>query len=375
MFSLFRPFLLLPIIFIDDYRDLIGIELSHLDLKNFIKRIPGVWFDIDAKWREVYHVDSSRSKHITKMVKQQKPERFNNKPWYGKRNNNTNRQTLNNQWCKNGVQQQQQRTGMIPGIPGSYYDQPYQYEQQQQQQRYTQKSMKKNRWDHYTPYQEPSYQRHHYYFPNNAPCYYANSSFDSEYDYDGYLHDFQLLGDDFFLSVAHYELNYNFRPGHKVLQCGLCISGQTIADATRRVLNSSSINNSIVVNVGSVDLLHGRELIDIISDYMALLEAFNFRGIKPIITTLAPLANLSHAKHTRNNLTKFNEFLRGLSSDVSVIDLWQCMVDQHARTLYECYQLEARYVTGSCRPHVFWNKLGRQIVLKCLKKALTNIVY
>lgn len=215
-------------------------------------------------------------------------------------------------------------------------------------------------------YKRPNYDRN---ISNSTP---NSSLLPNKRENYAHLYNYQLLGDDFFLSMAKMELNCKFRPGHKILQSGLCISGQTIADATKRVIEAPYINPRIIVNIGSVDILHEHDLMDIEHDFMNLMEAFHSRSIYPIITTLVPLANYGHRAKVKKNLEKFNDFLRRHTC-WNVIDLWPCMVNQYNQTLYECYQNEARYVTGSNKPHVFWNKIGRQRILKLIKAQLSEI--
>lgn len=187
---------------------------------------------------------------------------------------------------------------------------------------------------------------------------------------NGYLNNFQLFGDDFFLWMSVHELKSRLLPGHRVLQTGFCISGQFIKDATRRVYTSPYIDTNVIINLGSVDILHGHEYLDIVSDFNELINAFKKRGIIPVVTTLPPLANLGHSHEMKHTLSMFNNYLR--NSQEYVIDLHECLVNRNNKIMYECYQLEARYVTGSCQPHVLWNKLGRQRILKYIKK---NIAY
>lgn len=189
-----------------------------------------------------------------------------------------------------------------------------------------------------------------------------------ENDFNAHFYDHQLIGDDFFLSMAKMELKCRFLPGHRILQSGLCISGQTIADATRRVLSVPNLSRKVIVNLGSVDILHGRDLIEIQHDFLVLIKTLEARGVTPVVTTLAPLANYGHRTGTKHILQCFNEFI--MSRGWKVIDLWSCMVNKNGHILFECYQEGARYVTGSNQPHVFWNKLGRQRILKEIKKRV-----
>lgn len=96
------------------------------------------------------------------------------------------------------------------------------------------------------------------------------------------------------------------------------------------------VNNNIIVNIGSVDILHGHDLIDMESDFVDLMTVFARLRIQPIITTLAPLANGGHSPEMREKLEKFNDFLK--NNYWTCFDLFGCLVDSTNKTLYDCYQ-------------------------------------
>lgn len=187
-----------------------------------------------------------------------------------------------------------------------------------------------------------------------------------------YLYDYQLLGDDFFLSLALNDLSatlVNDAPRF-IKRSGLCISGQTIGDAANYVAKLlNPIDDYVIVNIGSVDLLHGREFADMKCDFERLLAAFQSRHIQPVITTLAPLANHGHEQDTRRKWTLFNAYL--LKEFPShVLDITSCFTSGNGQTLHDCYQPLAKYVSGSSRPHALWNRVGRQRVLGLLKRQV-----
>lgn len=94
----------------------------------------------------------------------------------------------------------------------------------------------------------------------------------------------------------------------------------------------------IIVNLGSVDILHGNDLTDLCQDFKELVKECQRRRIQPIITTLAPLANRLHC--TAEKLRKFNEFLiKEFSDRFCVIDITPCLVDKlSGRLMFSCYQ-------------------------------------
>lgn len=128
----------------------------------------------------------------------------------------------------------------------------------------------------------------------------------------------------------------------KQIECsGLCISGQTIRDATENLRRYPNPENmKFIANIGSVDILHGRDLPDMCQDYINLTKVCENRNIQLIITTLAPLANRMHLFNDAQKLTKFNEFLMNrLSNKFQVIDITPCTsCPKSNKVLFECYQ-------------------------------------
>lgn len=184
----------------------------------------------------------------------------------------------------------------------------------------------------------------------------------------------------------------------QIRHCGLSVSGQTIEAAANRLRNFNNIK--IILNIGSVDLLHGRDVIEMRRDFDRLIRICNERRIQVVITTLAPLANTFHLEVLQEKWSAFNEYLlKTYSRSHNVIDIRGCMMDAKGqRILFDCYQayesfinLFARlflsfirlihfalfvtfrlpqYMSGSNQPHMLWNRLGRQRVLKLIKSRI-----
>ncbi|XP_046805267.1 maternal effect protein oskar [Lucilia cuprina] len=201
---------------------------------------------------------------------------------------------------------------------------------------------------------------------------YTNDSVYTDSDYEAHLLDFLLLGDDFFLYMARMELRCKFKKNQRVLQSGLCVSGQTIGGAIKRIRALSDSRRSVIINIGSVDLMQGRQLIQIEHDFRELLLTMLKKGIKPILTTLAPLANYSHNCDLKRLLERFNEFIKreGQYRNLVVIDIWKCLVNEKGHVFFDCYQNEPRNVTGATESYLFWNKIGRQRVLQLIESKL-----
>lgn len=124
----------------------------------------------------------------------------------------------------------------------------------------------------------------------------------------------------------------------KVQSVGLCVSGQTIKAATERIQSDRYfVDKKLIVNLGSVDILHGRDLIDMQYDYSQLVRALNSRQIRPIITTLAPIANCGYTLEQRQKFERFNAFL--MTSFDNVIDMSKCFLTSNNQTIFDLYKL------------------------------------
>lgn len=123
-------------------------------------------------------------------------------------------------------------------------------------------------------------------------------------------------------------------------QSGLAKSGLSIRGAINLLQSIAFFKTpSIVINVGSIDIMLGRNLVDMQSDYNELVDLCEKRNIQPIITTLAPLANSCHSRDIRNKLLKFNSYLRDkFYSKYRVINLWSQFVTPRGRTCFEYFE-------------------------------------
>ncbi|KAI9579750.1 maternal effect protein oskar [Glossina fuscipes] len=213
----------------------------------------------------------------------------------------------------------------------------------------------------------------HHSSPNAAKSCQTTDSMFTDSDYEAHLLDFLLLGDDFFLYMARMELGCKFKRNQKVLQSGLCVSGQTVSGAIKRLNRLNNFTDkSIIINIGSVDIMQGRNLIQIEHDLRELVVIMLKKKIKPILTTIAPLANYAHNNEVKMTLMRLNDYIKrlGRARQLMVIDIWKCLVNDKNLTLFDCYQNGPRIVTGACQSYVFWNKIGRQRVLKLIESQL-----
>lgn len=94
-----------------------------------------------------------------------------------------------------------------------------------------------------------------------------------------------------------------------------------------------------MINVGSVDIVQGKDLKEMYSDFDQLIRACEMRGLDPIISTLAPLVNVSHSKEVHDKLHAFNEFLLDNYFCIyPIIDIWREIVKPSTKTDISCYK-------------------------------------
>lgn len=182
-----------------------------------------------------------------------------------------------------------------------------------------------------------------------------------------------LLGDDNFLNLAAFDLLFKSirPPPKKIRQSGFCVSGLTISKAKQKILEMDELREqTIIINVGSVDIAEGSQLIMMIQDFIGLLNACAEKSIVPIVTTLAPMPNYKLGNKAEN-LNGFNDFIRqNISRRYSVIDLNLCMLQSDDEVNMNLYQAKPRYISGSKKSLLMWNKLGRRRVQNMLKRNL-----
>ncbi|XP_046603057.1 maternal effect protein oskar-like [Neodiprion virginianus] len=193
----------------------------------------------------------------------------------------------------------------------------------------------------------------------------------------------QLIGDDFFLQLA--IKNFGAQPwkpeARAGIECGLCISGQTIDDCRRRLEKTQFLSGKITILLGAVDVFRGHSLEKMVRDMKNLLDVCRdrFNLTEVTLCTIPPLANYS----VRCNLSKlsvlysFNNWIK-LHSQYSpddsyihhynVIDVFSKFTDGNNRTLYDYFQIDARMVSGCRYPHVLWNAKGRRLAISMLEK-------
>lgn len=88
-----------------------------------------------------------------------------------------------------------------------------------------------------------------------------------------------------------------------------------------------------------MDILHGHELVEMCNDFEHLIEVCENRGVQPIITTLAPLANTGHSPHMFEKLRQFNVFIiEKYFTQYEIIDIWSKMTNSRGVTNFALYR-------------------------------------
>lgn len=110
------------------------------------------------------------------------------------------------------------------------------------------------------------------------------------------------------------EVNYGLFFADKKI--GNCISGQTVRDAYHLICDKQEELTAkytyLIVNVGAIDILLERDLIDIEAEYARLIKMIYVIGLQPIITTIPKIlinSNNPNEKIIHQTLLLFNNFL------------------------------------------------------------------
>lgn len=122
----------------------------------------------------------------------------------------------------------------------------------------------------------------------------------------------------------------------------------------------------------------GRDLIDIKYDFLRLIDICERKGIRPILTTLAPLLKsdfMPHDPRIAQTLLVFNKFITDeFKHKYQIINIWSCFTNEKGKTLTDCYQPLSVDIKIANRKVTFalWNRIGRQRTYKAIKKALSE---
>lgn len=123
-------------------------------------------------------------------------------------------------------------------------------------------------------------------------------------------------------------VDFQIPPQNSKEQCYRCLPGLDIKGATD-LLKNIEIDHlnvpTVLINVGSIDILKGIELVEMCMKYEKLISVCQQRNIRPIITTLAPLAHVDSMNQLK--LMQFNNFLLDqYFLQYLIIDIWSKMV-------------------------------------------------
>ncbi|KAK2587845.1 hypothetical protein KPH14_003942 [Odynerus spinipes] len=357
-------------------------RLGFSNLQSLLREVDGLKTTKNIYGEQILTVNDPKIKHIAELIRKQKRNYLRTCSKYYKRfvpysqtYNNNNYNNKNGQYMKN-------RNNNI------WYDDNRKYCQQRNVNR-TFSSLYSDGTRHSKQSSYEEYEEN-----NNVVVIETGISKGETIVYEPIILGHQLIGDDFFLQLAIRNLGLPVwrQTGDMALNCGLCISGQTIQDCIEKLNAIDCISSRIVIMLGAVDIYNGVSCDDLIKDMEWLLKLleykFSFSHSAVTICTIPPLANLSLHGHSDKvrALYSFNNWIRGLahaedhsfgsnssysnSKSYRVIDFFEAFADETYTTQYDWFQLNARMVSGCKHPYVLWNKQGRKRALEMLTSEL-----
>lgn len=190
-------------------------------------------------------------------------------------------------------------------------------------------------------------------------------------------------------------------------RCAHCVSGQTIGMALEEINNhpESFTAPAYLVNLGAMDILMGRDIYSIQTDYKLLIDRLRGMNKLPICTTVSPVGISQEESRIWSQLYQklllFNRFVEDLVSQLSLpfIDFWHPFSNAKGVPVMQYYQkwvsvrfrptnelrlpklkysflFRSRLTTVVADEQVIkfhmWNKLGRTALKSTLGSYLDN---
>lgn len=181
-----------------------------------------------------------------------------------------------------------------------------------------------------------------------------------------------MIGDNYVLGVAMYQLNYKaVKNNFGWYESGFCVSGQTIAGTAKRIKANVDKNRPqrALIYVGSMDIINGRELIEMITEFNILIKTCLEMNVGPILCTLAPIP--SHQLNNRKETLKgFNEFLCINNYGLPIIDIYKGFVDKEDKHLAHYYSANPRTFNRNKTEICLWSSEGRDRFYDIVKKNI-----
>lgn len=362
----------------DDYAKIVGesipyLQLGFVSLYDFLRRQPDIYVARNEQGDYVYKVEDSKISHIQQLINKQKDAMSRMIP---RKNVEKDKDAQRTKWYRDD---NLRKTKYPKEAQRAWYDK--------------RRSDNRNR--------EHNSRRS----PTNYPRYGERKNKSVSFDDEEYAHPVisienrtdemifeplirgkQLIGDDFFLQLAIRNLGVPCwrERACAPLHCGLCISGQTIRDCTRRLRKIECLSNRIIILLGSVDVYKKQTSDEMIEDMEELLDVFKrkfaFSPSAITLCTIPPLANRSILYHhdEMSAFAGFNNWLRSICDNVDQIEWYRGynLIDLHHYFMsdgfhidYSCFQNGARMISGCRYPYVLWNQRGRKLAVNLLSSS------
>ncbi|CAH1970016.1 unnamed protein product [Acanthoscelides obtectus] len=156
-----------------------------------------------------------------------------------------------------------------------------------------------------------------------------------------------------------------------IKQCGLCVSGQTIAQLLERVKNAEILAPRLIVMIGFQDLIMGNNVNNMIYDLKQLVTELKHKNARVTLVTIPPSPKLPNSKKLHERLRIYNQAIMDYSCSCdlqcNVIDMNRIFHQQQATFRRDFDRLLK--VTKNDQYKVF-SDYGRKIFLTTLKTCL-----
>jgi hypothetical protein len=179
-----------------------------------------------------------------------------------------------------------------------------------------------------------------------------------------------VISDDFFLNIATRVQSYKAEKIDGILQSGFCVSGLTISGA-KSMIEAAVVDDryrTALIYLGSIDIISNKFLIDMMQNLSELICMCLNKGIRPILSTIAPMPKLKKNDERLKVLEGFNTYIRENKFGLAILDINAAMNDREA--IKENYYQYPRRTSGFDKPLLLWTPRGCRHVHEFVSRNL-----